>query len=263
MCRRPLRWTFVAAAALAVSPLLAVPASASLLITVDKSAQRMTVALDDQEIFNWPVSTGQRGYDTPSGEFKPFRMEKDHFSREWDDAPMPNSIFFTMEGHAIHGTNHMKALGTPASHGCVRLSVENSETLWRLVKQEKMANTKVVLKGEAPPPAVASADPNATGSVKPQRPSRNFARGEDDPDFTYALPNDEPQSPTTRQRSRQPNGAAYFDGRYYYDRQGRRIAEAGSPRSGGWTYGRDPYERGGDDYGPRGYRRDGFFSGWR
>jgi len=37
------------------------------------------------------VSTGAPGYDTPSGEYKPFRMEADHFSREWDDAPMPHS----------------------------------------------------------------------------------------------------------------------------------------------------------------------------
>ena len=71
-------------------------------------------------IYDWPVSTGQRGYDTPAGVFKPFRMEKDHFSREWDEAPMPYSIFFTMDGHAIHGSFDIKRLGRPASHGCVR-----------------------------------------------------------------------------------------------------------------------------------------------
>src|SRR5690349_16373227 len=76
-------------------------------------------------------------------------MERDHFSREWDDAPMPNSIFFTREGHAIHGTYH-RSIGRPASHGCVRLSVENSRVLFDLVKRQGMANTRVVLFGEIP-----------------------------------------------------------------------------------------------------------------
>ena len=102
------------------------PASAKLLIDIDKSAQRMTVSQDGAQLYAWPVSTGQRGYDTPSGEFKPFRMEKTHFSREWDDAPMPNSIFFTTRGHAIHGTEHTRNIGRPASHGCVRLEPQNA-----------------------------------------------------------------------------------------------------------------------------------------
>ena len=91
-----------------------------------------------------------RGYDTPGGAFTPFRMEKDHFSREWDDAPMPNSIFFTTRGHAIHGTEHIRNIGRPASHGCVRLEPENARVLFGLVKQEGMANTRVVLFGATP-----------------------------------------------------------------------------------------------------------------
>ena len=63
---------------------------------------------------------------------------------------MPHSIFFTMQGHAIHGSNHTKAIGTPASHGCVRLQPANAAVLFDLVKQEKMANTRVVLTGETP-----------------------------------------------------------------------------------------------------------------
>ena len=132
----------------------AAPAQAALLIAVDKSTQTMTVSEDGAVLHTWPVSTGAGRYHTPSGEFKPFRMEKDHFSKEWDDAPMPYSIFFTMQGHAIHGTNH-KSLGRPASHGCVRLSVEHAAILWDLVKQQKMANTKVVLTGQIPGAAVA------------------------------------------------------------------------------------------------------------
>ena len=41
---------------------------------------------------------------------------------------MPFSIFFTQKGHAIHGSNETKRLGTPASHGCVRLLPANAES---------------------------------------------------------------------------------------------------------------------------------------
>src|SRR5262249_7662108 len=77
-------------------------------------------------------------------------MEKDHFSREWDDAPMPNSIFFTKIGHAIHGTFETRNLGRPASHGCVRLSTQNAATLYALVKSEGVFNTRVKLTGQTP-----------------------------------------------------------------------------------------------------------------
>jgi len=123
-------------------------AYADLLIQIDKSSQRMTVTVNGEQLYVWPVSTGGEGYDTPSGTFKPFRMEADHFSDEYDSAPMPYSIFFTDTGIAVHGTYEVRNLGHAVSHGCVRLSVKNAATLWALVKQEKMANTRVVLTGE-------------------------------------------------------------------------------------------------------------------
>ncbi len=125
-------------------------ARADLLIQIDKSIQRMTVTVDGKQLYDWPVSSGGRGYDTPSGSFKPFRMDIDHRSDEWDDAPMPYSIFFTKIGHAIHGTYEQRNLGRAVSHGCVRLSVKNATTLWELVKRQKMANTTVVLGGAIP-----------------------------------------------------------------------------------------------------------------
>ncbi|KQY99990.1 hypothetical protein ASD45_03625 [Pseudolabrys sp. Root1462] len=143
----------------------AAPAQAALLIAVDKSTQTMTVSEDGAVLHTWPVSTGAGRYDTPSGEFKPFRMEKDHFSKEWDDAPMPYSMFFTMKGHAIHGTNH-KIDGLAHSHGCVRLSVAHAATLWALVKQNKMANTRVVLTGTVPDAAPAVARRSVPARVR-------------------------------------------------------------------------------------------------
>ena len=126
------------------------PARANVMIIIDKSAQKMTVTVDGEDRYTWPVSTGRSGYDTPSGDFQPFRMERDHFSREWDDAPMPNSIFFTKEGHAIHGTFEARNLGRAASHGCVRLSTQNAATLYALVKEEGVFNTRVRLVGSIP-----------------------------------------------------------------------------------------------------------------
>src|SRR5215211_1917727 len=87
------------------------PVEADILITIDKAAQRMLVSVDGVPQYQWPVSTGAPGYDTPSGRFTAFRMEADHYSKEWDDAPMPHSIFFTQQGHAIHGSYHTRRLG--------------------------------------------------------------------------------------------------------------------------------------------------------
>jgi hypothetical protein len=147
-------------------------AQAKVAITVDKDAQQMTVAVDGVERYHWPVSSGLPSYETPNGSFRAFRMEEDHYSKEFDDAPMPHSIFFTKIGHAIHGTDSEGKLGSPASHGCVRLSRANASTLYALVQTEGVLNTTVTLTGSSqvalarnPRPrsstAVARRDPNA------------------------------------------------------------------------------------------------------
>jgi hypothetical protein len=124
------------------------PASASVVVTIDKSTQRMKVEVDGTMRWIWPVSTGQLGYDTPNGRYTAFRMEADHFSKEWDDAPMPNSIFFSPKGHAIHGYLNTRRIGSPASHGCVRLEPTNAARLYALVEQQGLPNTKVVITGD-------------------------------------------------------------------------------------------------------------------
>jgi hypothetical protein len=227
------RQNYVVAFAAMLALVFASPAAARLLITIDKSAQRMTVALDDLPVLEWPVSTGLRRYDTPTGDFKPFRMERHHFSREWDDAPMPHSIFFTKRGHAIHGTTHLKAIGQPASHGCVRLAPDNAATLFQLVRQEGMANTHVVLLGEVPDIA-----PGTAGTGSTRRSARN---GDDDDGFTGALP--PPRRSQQRRRGYRDGPSFFYDGRYYYDRYGRRYT--------GPIYRQRPryyYERGGGPF---------------
>src|ERR1700750_1139676 len=92
-------------------------AQAKVSITVDTNTHTMTVAVDGVERYQWPVSTGLPSYETPNGSFRAFRMEEDHYSKEFDDAPMPHSIFFTKIGHAIHGTDSEGRLGSPGSPG--------------------------------------------------------------------------------------------------------------------------------------------------
>ena len=121
-----------------------------ILINIDKSKQRMTVSVDGVETFDWPVSTGRAGYSTPSGNYTATSMNEIWYSRQWDNAPMPHSVFFMKDGHAIHGSNDVKNLGKPASHGCVRISPENATTLYALVGKSGLENTHVVLSGVTP-----------------------------------------------------------------------------------------------------------------
>jgi len=153
--RAIMRGFAIIAAIVAVSLCVATTAQARVLVEIDKSAQRMTVSIDGVERHSWPVSTGRAGYSTPQGSFTPFRLELDHFSKEWDDAPMPHSIFFTREGHAIHGSFEVRKLGTPASAGCVRLAPPHAATLFALVKERGLASTRVVIEGVDPRSATA------------------------------------------------------------------------------------------------------------
>jgi hypothetical protein len=214
-------------------------AEAKISITVDKNAQLMTVAVDGVERYQWPVSSGLPSYETPNGSFRAFRMEEDHYSKEFDDAPMPHSIFFTKIGHAIHGTDSVNRLGSPASHGCVRLSRANAATLYALVQQEGVLNTTVTLTGSSqialarnprprPNTAVARRAPapdvdqqyDAAGDpivITPQQQTVPQARADDG----YIYPADgssgEARYPAPRGR-RIYDAQAYPQQQYYYDR---------------------------------------------
>jgi len=125
-------------------------AGSVVLINIDKTKQEMTVSLDGIEKYHWPVSTGRGGYSTPSGTYTATSMNEIWYSKQWDNSPMPHSIFFMKDGHAIHGTYEGTNLGKPASHGCVRISLENAATLYALVKENGLENTQVVLNGVTP-----------------------------------------------------------------------------------------------------------------
>ena len=121
-----------------------------MLINIDKTKQKMAIFLGGLQKYEWPISTGRTGYSTPSGTYTATSMNEIWYSKQWDNAPMPHSIFFIKDGHAIHGSYDLKNLGKPVSHGCVRISPENAAKLYALVDENGLENTKVVLTGVTP-----------------------------------------------------------------------------------------------------------------
>lgn len=149
MLRRVL---LAAAFALACSPAFA----ASLLVIVDLQMQTMNVRVDGVTRYRWDVSTGRQGFETPPGRFRPIRMHKEYYSRQYDDAPMPYAIFFN-GGIAIHGTRDLAHLGRAASHGCVRLDPANARLLFALVQKVGMLKTTIRVREQGTALAVLDA----------------------------------------------------------------------------------------------------------
>jgi lipoprotein-anchoring transpeptidase ErfK/SrfK len=121
---------------------------AQVVATVSVSRQQMFLEVDEggrpTTALIWKVSTGKPGLDTPQGSFHPTWLDANHKSDEYEDAPMPYAVFFS-GGYAVHATEFTRRLGTPASHGCVRLSLENAQTFFNLVKTYGAANTRIVI----------------------------------------------------------------------------------------------------------------------
>jgi len=157
---------FIAIAAGLLSGLAS--AQAGILVTVDKTAQRLSVSVDGHPRYEWPVSTARIGYRTPNGTYRPERLARQWFSRKYDWSPMPYSIFFD-GGYAIHGSYEISHLGRPASHGCIRLHPQNAAVLFALVK-DNMKDTQIVITGDGP-----AAGPRRRGEPKErQRPRGGF-----------------------------------------------------------------------------------------
>jgi L,D-transpeptidase catalytic domain len=205
-------------------------AQAKIFITVDKDAQLLTVAVDGVQRYQWPVSTGNPSHETPNGTFRAFRMEADHFSKEFDDAPMPHSIFFTKIGHAIHGTESEGRLGTPVSHGCVRLSRANATTLYALVQEQGVLNTTVTLTGSS---TVALArNPRARTAVARRDPAQQY-----DPQSQYGDAAGNPTSLAPQAAPRQILPQARADDGYIYPADGSSTDQRyPAPRSGRRVY---------------------------
>lgn len=118
------------------------PAQAKVVAKIDLSSQRMTVWVDGWYYASWKVSTARRGYRTPIGSWRPKWLARMHYSRKYHHSPMPYSIFF-LGGYAIHGTNSIRRLGRPASHGCIRLHPRNAAKLFALVRKHGLRQTRI------------------------------------------------------------------------------------------------------------------------
>jgi hypothetical protein len=131
---------------------LAAPAQAAVDVRVDLSTQTMRVTGSDGETYVWKVSSGKKGYSTPRGAYRSQRLERMHYSRKYDNAPMPHSIFFR-GGYAIHATSAVGRLGSAASHGCVRLAPGNAAKLYAMVQRE---GARITITGDQPSTMTAS-----------------------------------------------------------------------------------------------------------
>ena len=120
-------------------------ADASVLINIDLSSQTMHVS-SNMGSYDWRISTARSGYRTPRGTYRPYQLQRTHFSHKYHMSPMPYSIFFA-GGYAIHGTYEMASLGRPVSHGCIRLAPGNAARLFHMVQVE---GAEITISG-APP----------------------------------------------------------------------------------------------------------------
>lgn len=129
--------------ALSLAPFTSASAFAAKLVAkVNISTQTMVVSHNGQVKYKWSVSTGRKGYSTPTGSYSAKWLSRHHRSRKYNNAPMPYAVFYH-RGYAVHATYDTKRLGRVASHGCVRLSPENAAKFFALVQQTGNSNTRI------------------------------------------------------------------------------------------------------------------------
>lgn len=126
---------FLAALVGLAAPALPAQDAGGLRLDLNIPAQRLVLVEGDSVLKTYPVSVGLPGHDTPTGEFTIGSAEWNPWwrppPREWakDDKitppgpnnPMGRVKLFFMPLYYLHGTPHERDLGTPASHGCVRM----------------------------------------------------------------------------------------------------------------------------------------------
>lgn len=122
-----------------------------LYVQIHKSEQKMYVYINGSLVHTWLVSTGVKNSKTPNFEGKPNGRIYDKYSSKASPGGdykglgnMPYAVFI-YNGYAIHGTTvgNFSKLGTPASHGCVRLHADNGFIFNRLVRSQGVFNTWV------------------------------------------------------------------------------------------------------------------------
>ncbi len=125
------------------------PVGEPLMAVISLRNQRITVYDANGWILRSPVSSGQRGRETPAGVFSVIQKNAEHYSNLYDDAYMPHMQRITWSGIALHGG---LLPGYPASHGCVRLPFDFAARLFELTR---MGMRVIVSPGDAAPMEIA------------------------------------------------------------------------------------------------------------
>jgi L,D-transpeptidase-like protein len=102
-----------------------------ILAIVSLQSQHITIYDANGWMLRAPVSSGQKGRETPAGIFSVLEKEAEHYSNLYDDAFMPHMQRITWSGIALHGG---VLPGHPASHGCIRLPYDFAEHLFDLTR---------------------------------------------------------------------------------------------------------------------------------
>jgi lipoprotein-anchoring transpeptidase ErfK/SrfK len=158
----------------AAKPVAPPKPATTLVANVDLSKQQLTVLVNGTVRHQWPISSGRAEFPTPVGSFRPEWTAKMWYSKKYDDAPMPHSVFFK-NGAAIHATSATGMLGRPASHGCVRLAPAHAAQFYGLVQSHGMVHTKISVFG-SPKFAPVAVARNRDVERGYDRPARQVAR---------------------------------------------------------------------------------------
>ena len=124
--------------------------SGPLMVLVSIPEQKMHVYRNGILIGRSTISTGSKGHATPGGVFSILEKKQEHYSKKYDNAPMPNMQRLTWTGIAMHSGN---LPGYAASHGCVRLPFDFSQLLFSVTSN---GGTVVIGDGKTPVPHLAS-----------------------------------------------------------------------------------------------------------
>ncbi len=109
--------TFASASSTAPEP-APPPAAPAKRVEVDKTQQILRAYEAERLIIETHISTGKWDRSTTNGQFQVQSKERMHYSKRYNNAPMPYSVHVT--GHVfIHGYKDVP--DRPASHGCVRV----------------------------------------------------------------------------------------------------------------------------------------------
>jgi lipoprotein-anchoring transpeptidase ErfK/SrfK len=110
-------------------------------IEVNLSQQMLYAWEGDTLVASFVVSTGTWQYPTVTGSYRVYARfkYKDMSGPGYYLPKVPNTMFF-YQGYAIHGTYWHNNFGTPMSHGCVNMTIPDSEWLYNWSPSNVLVN---------------------------------------------------------------------------------------------------------------------------